>query len=147
MERRMAAFLWALSAAAVAALLVPETRLDIDVLVVLLGAGVAATVLTGYGGQYLLLCLCEAFAIGLGTASLVLGVLFQPAIAAMLCDDDRTSLIVGGSTTIMAAAGVFIFSQPLLLLPLLLVVSMGMVAGLLGFDAWMRHRFSSGDMA
>ena len=80
-------------------------------LVVLLGAGVAATVLTGYGGPYLLLCLGEAFAVGLGIASLVLGVLFQPAIAGMLCDDDRTALIVGGSTAIVAAAGVLSFAS------------------------------------
>jgi hypothetical protein len=146
MERRMAVFLWALLAATVAALLLPESRLDIDVLVVILGAGVAATVLRGYGGQYLLLCLGEAFAIGLGSASLVLGVLFQPVIAGMLCDDDRASLIIAGSTTLMAAAGVLIFRQPLLLLLTLLIASMGMAAGLLGFDAWIRHRFSSGDL-
>ena len=123
MERRQAAFLCALSGAALAALLVPEARPEIGILVVLLGAGVAAAVLTGYGGPYLLLCLGEAFAVGLGSASLVLGVLFQPAIAGMLCDDDRTSLIVGGSTAIVAAAGVLVFRQPLFLLLALLVVS------------------------
>jgi hypothetical protein len=146
MDRRRIAFLCALSGAALAALIVPEARPEIGILVVLLGAGLAATVLTGYGGPYLLLCLGEAFAVGLGTASLVLGVLFQPAIAGMLCDDDRTALIVGGSTAIVAAAGVLVFRQPLFLLLALLVVSVCMAAGLIGFDAWMRRRLSSGDL-
>jgi len=147
MERRRIAFLCALSGAALAALLVPEARLEIGILVVLLGVGLAATVLTGYGGPYLLLCLGEAFAVGLGAASLVLGVLFQPAIAVMLCDDDRTALIVGGSTAIVAAAGVLVYRQPLFLLLALLAVSVCMAAGLVGFDAWMRRRLSSGDLA
>lgn len=147
MERRRIAFLCALSGAALAALLVPEARLEIGILVVLLGVGLAATVLTGYGGPYLLLCLGEAFAVGLGAASLVLGVLFQPAIAVMLCDDDRTALIVGGSTATVAAAGVLVYRQPLFLLLALLAVSVCMAAGLVGFDAWMRRRLSSGDLA
>jgi len=146
MERRRGAFLWALVAATVAALLVPGVRLEIGVLVVLLGAGVAATVLTGYGGLYLLLCLGEAFAVGLGTASLVLGVLFQAAIGGMLCNNDRTSLIVGAATTILAAAGVLVFRQPLFLLLALLAASACVIAGLMGVDAWMRRRLSAGDM-
>lgn len=148
MERRRAVFLCALSAAAaVAALLVPEARPDISVLAILMGAGVAAAVLTGYGGEYLLLCLGEAFAVAVGTVTPVLGVLFQPVIAGMLCGDDRTSLIIGGATTIMAAAGVLLFRDVLSLLLALLLVSAGMVLGLMGCETWMRHRFSKGSTA
>jgi hypothetical protein len=144
MEWRQVAFLLALSAATAAALVVPGASIDLDVLVVLLGVGVAATALTGYGGLPLLLCIGEAFAVGLGTASPLLGVLFQPAIAVMLCDDDRVSLVIGGSTTVIAAAGVLVFREPLFLLLVLLVVSASVVAGLIGFDGWLRRRLSSG---
>lgn len=147
MERRQVAFLLALSAATVAALVVPGADIAVDVLVVLLGVGVAATVLTGYGGLSLLLCIGEAFAVGLGTAFPLLGVLFQPALAVMLCDDDRMSLIVGGSTTFIAAAGILVFHEPLFLLLVLLVVSASVVAGLIGFDGWLRRRLSSGYVA
>ena len=147
MELRRAAFICTLSAAVVAYLLVPDATPDIGVLVGVFGAGDAATILTGYGGQYLFLCLCEAFAVSLGTVSPVLGVLFQPAIAMMLCNDNWASLIVVGSATILAAAGALIFRQPLFLLLALLVVSTCLAVGLMGFDTWMRRRLSSGDAA
>ncbi len=147
MERRSVVFLSALVVVAVGALLVPEKEPGVDVLVVLLGAGVAATALTGYGGQFLLLCLGETFAVALGTASLPLGVLFQPVIAGMLCGDDWMSLTVGGAATLMAAAVVLVFPRTLFLLLVLLLVSAGMTIGLTGFEAWMRHRLSAGSAA
>ena len=95
-------------------------------LVVLLGAGVGRHGPDGIWWPVLLLCLGEAFAVALGTASPALGVLFQPVIAGMLCSDDRTSLIVGGATTLMAAAVVLVFHSTLSLLLVLLLVSAGM---------------------
>jgi hypothetical protein len=147
MKRRQAVFLVALGAAAVAALLVPEAESEVDILVLLLGVGVAAAITTEFGGPYLFLCLSEAFAVGVGTASLVLGVLFQPAIACMLCDDDRTSLVVGGSTTLLAAVGVLVYRQPIFLILALLAASTCVAVGLIGFDAWMRRRLSAGDVS
>lgn len=148
MDRRRTAFLGAVAVAIVAALFVLDARIDISsVLVVLLGAGVAVTVLTGYGGQYLFLCLGEAFAVAIGVASPLLGVLFQPAIAGMLCDDDMTSLLVGGSTALLAAAGVLVIRQPPFLLLAGIVASVCVAAGLMVFDVWVRRRFSPGDTA
>ena len=144
---RRTAFLGAVAVAAVAALFVLDGRLDISILVALLGAGVAVTVLTEYGGSSLFLCLGEAFAVAIGTASPVLGVLFQPAIAGMLCDDDRTSLLVGGSTALLAAAGILVFRQPSFLLFAGMVASVFVAAGLMVFDVWLRRRFSPGDAA
>ncbi len=148
MDQRRTAFLGAEAVVAVGALFALDARLDINsILVVLLGVGVAVTVLTGYGGQSLFLCLGEAFAVAIGTASPVLGVLFQPAIAGMLCDDDMTSLLVGGSTTLLAAAGVLVLRQPPLLLFAGIVASVCVAAGLIVFDVWMRRRFSPGGAA
>lgn len=121
MERRSVVLLCALSAAAVAALLVTDAKPGVDVLAILLETGVAAAASIGYCGQYLILCPGEAFAIALGTASPVLGVLFQPVIA-----------------------GVLVFHHILYLLLALLLASAGMTFVQMGFEGLMHDRLSSG---
>lgn len=144
MQWRQIAVPGAVSAAAGAASLVPGTSPGITITVVVLGAGIAGAAWTGFGGSCLLLCLGETIAVGLGTASPVPGVLFQPAIAGRVCGSDRTSLVLAGSTITMAAAGVLVFSNTLSLLLALTVLSICIALGLMGFGAWMGQRVSAG---
>ena len=89
------------------------------------------------------LCLGEAFAVGLGTAAPVLGVLAQPLIAALVVGtEDRTAFALAAVAATAAAGGVLLFRHTLV--PLLVVAALAavVVLALAGLEAWMRRRFS-----
>jgi hypothetical protein len=122
---------------------VPGLDPIVGVLVAVLGLVVAASVLGGYGGPYLAFCLGEAFAVGLGTATPLLGVLVQPLVAYLaIGHEDRQGLVLGATAATLAAGAVFLYRDTLA--PLLLVVAVG-AAAVLAFvlvEAWMRARYS-----
>ena len=101
----------------------------------------------GTAARILLLCLGEAFAVGLGTAAPVLGVLAQPLIAALVVGtEDRTAFALAAVAATAAAGGVLLFRHTLV--PLLVVAALAavFVLALAGLEAWLRRRFS-GDHA
>lgn len=132
--------------AAVAAWLVPGGDVAVLVLVALLAAAVIGTVWSGYGGPYLALAIGEACAVALGTAVPVLGVLVQPAIAALVVGTgDRTALALAAAGATAGAAGVVLFRHTLL--PLLAAVAGVAVLAivLIGFEAWVVRRLARSD--
>lgn len=147
MEWRQALVIVSVTVAVGAALFVQGGNPDVHLLVFLLGIGVVGTVLTGYGDQRLVLCLGEAFAVSLGTANPLLGVLFQPVIAGMICSSDRSSLALGMMVVAGVAVGVVVFRLTLLLLLALVVVSAGIFIGWMIFEAWTSRQLSSGDVS
>ncbi len=133
----------AVVAGAAAVWLVPGLDPLLGLLVALLGGAVAWAHWTGDRGPYLVLCLAEAFAVGLASAAPLLGVLAQPLVAALvLGTGDRGALVLGGAAATLAAAAVFLFRNTLV--PLLALVAVGavLVLGLAGLEAWLRGRFS-----
>ncbi len=133
----------AIVAGGAAVWLVPGLDPLLGLLVAVLGGVVAWGAWTGYGGPYLLLCLGEAFAVGLASAAPVLGVLAQPFVAALvLGTEDRTGLLLGASAATAGAAVMLLFRHTLLPLLGLAAVAAVLVLGLAAFEAWMRGRFS-----
>jgi hypothetical protein len=134
-------------AGAVAVWLVPGLDPLLGLLVALLGAAVAGAYLAGYGGPYLLLCLGEAFAVGLAAAAPVLGVLAQLPIAALVMGTgDRAGLLIGAGAATLAAGAMLL--APHTLVPLLVLAAAGAVFVLVlaGLEAWVRGRFSGGPL-
>jgi len=145
METSRAAPVVAIAVGAAAVWLVPGLDPVLGALVALLGAGTAWAVWTGYGGPILVLCLGETFAVGLGTAAPVLGVLAQPLIAALVVGtENRTAFALAAVAATAAAAGVLLFRHTLV--PLLLVAALAAVflLALAILEAWLRRRFSGG---
>ena len=133
----------AVVAGAVAVWLVPGLDPALGLVVALLGGAVAWAHWEGHRGPYLVLCLGEAFAVGLASAAPLLGVLAQPLVAALvLGTEDRAGLALGGAGATLGAAGVLLFQNTLV--PLLALVAVGavLVLGLVGLEAWLRGRFS-----
>ncbi len=133
----------AVVAGAVAVWLVPGLDPLLGLLVALLGGAVAWAHWTGDRGPYLVLCLGEAFAVGLASAAPLLGVLAQPLVAALvLGTEDRAGLALGGAGATLGAAAVLLVQNTLV--PLLALVAVGavLVLGLVGLEAWLRGRFS-----
>ena len=135
----------AVVAGAAAVWLVPGLDPLLGLLVAVLGAAVAWAHWTGYGGPYLVLCMGEAFAVGLGSAAPLLGVLAQPLIAVLVIGtEDRTGLALGGLAATLAAAAVLFFRHTLVPLLALVAVAAVLVLVLAALEAWMRRRFSGG---
>ncbi len=135
----------AVAAGAAAVWLVPGLDPLLGVLVAVLGVVVAAASLTGYGGPYLVLCLGEAFAVGLAVATPVLGVLAQPVIAVLVVGtEDRRGLLLGAGAATVAAGAMLLVRNTLV--PLLVVAAAAavFVLALAGLEAWIRARFSRG---
>ncbi|MEN6517729.1 MAG: hypothetical protein ABFC38_05995 [Methanospirillum sp.] len=135
----------AVAAGAAAVWLVPGLDPLLGVLVALLGAVAAGSFLTGYGGPYLVLCLGEAFAVGLAVAAPVLGVVAQPVIAVLVVGTgDRRGLLLAAGAATIAAAGMLLVRHTLV--PLLVVAAAAavFVLALAGLEAWVRARFSGG---
>ena len=133
----------AVVAGAAAVWLVPGLDPALGLLVALLGGAVAWAHWTGYRGPYLVLCLGEAFAVGLASAAPLLGVLAQPLVAALvLGTEDRAGLALGATAATLGSAAVLLFQNTLV--PLLALVAVGavLVLGLVGLEAWLRGRFS-----
>ncbi len=143
MDAARAAPVAAIAAGAAVVWLVPGLDPLLGVLVAVLGVVVAASYLTGRGGPYTVLCLGEAFAVGLGTAAPALGVLAQPLIAALVVGiEDRRGLLLTAVAATLAAGGVLLLRHTLA--PLLIVAAGGAVFVLAigGLEAWLRSRYS-----
>ena len=145
MDAARAAPVAAVVAGAAAVWLVPGLDPLLGLLVAVLGAAVAWAHWTGYGGPYLVLCMGEAFAVGLGSAAPLLGILAQPLIAVLgIGTEDRTGLALGGLAATLAAAAVLFFRHTLVPLLALVAVAAVLVLVLAALEAWMRRRFSGG---
>lgn len=118
----------------------------VNVLVTLLGAAVIASVWTGVGGWCLALCLGEGFAVALGAASPLLGLLIQPAIAGIVIGgEDRRGLLVG-AVIITVSAGIALQVRHTLLPLLALVAGAAVVViCLTGVEAWVQRQLSGGE--
>lgn len=115
-------------------------------LVTLLGAAVISMVWTGAGGWCLALCLGETFAVALGTASPLLSVLIQPAIAGIVIGgEDRRGLVLGVVLVTVSAGAVLLVRHTLL--PLLAFVAGVAVIALclIGIEAWVQRQLSGGE--
>lgn len=118
----------------------------VNVLVTLLGAAVIGTVWTGAGGWCLALCLGETFAVALGTASPLLGVLIQPAIAGIVIGGEDQGGLVLGAVIITLSAGAVLLVRHTMLPLLALVAGVAVVAlCLVGIEAWMQRQLSGGE--
>lgn len=133
----------AVAAGAAAVWLVPGLDPLLGLLVAVLGAVVAWAHWTGYGGPYLVLCMGEAFAVGLASVAPALGVLAQPLIAALvLGTEDRRGLLLAAGAATAAAAGVLFLRHTLVPLLVLAAAVAVFVLALAGLEVWMRGRFS-----
>lgn len=118
----------------------------VNVLVTLIGVAVIGTVWTGTGGRCLALCLGEAFAVALGTANPLLGVLIQPAIAGIVIGGEDKRGLVMGAVIITISAGAVLLVRHTLLPLLALVAGVAVVAlSLVGIEAWVQRQLSGGE--
>lgn len=145
MDAARAAPVAAVAAGAAAVWFVPGLDPLLGLLVALLGAAAAWSYLAGYGGPYLLLCLGEAFAVGLAASSPVLGVLAQPPIAALVVGtEDRPGLLLAAGAATLVAGAMLLFRHTLVPLLVLGAACAVVVLALAGLEAWVRGRFSGG---
>lgn len=147
MERSGYAIICAVAAAGGATLLLTEVDMVDLIILVLIGIGVAGAVMTGYGGQCLLLCLGEAYSMGLGTSYPALGVAFQPVIAGIVCREDRGAFGLGTVMMMVFSVGVLLFKHMITPLIILIVVLASVILGLILFENRLHHRLSGGDSA
>ncbi|HOV67762.1 MAG TPA: hypothetical protein PLI31_05315 [Methanoregulaceae archaeon] len=141
------ALLGAIGVAAGVSLLLPGEMNELTVIVLLLGMAIAVAVISGYGGRFLLLCLGEAFAVGLGTETPVLGIAFQPVIAGIVCGENRMSLLVGGVSMTVFSAGVLLFRFVATSLVILISGLIGSALILLYYESRLKHRLSRSETA
>ncbi len=147
MQQFNLALLGAIGVAAGMSLLLSGGMNQQTAIVLLLGMAIAGAVITGYGGRFLLLCLGEAFAVGLGTQSAVLGVAFQPVIAGIACRDNRMSFLVGGVTMTVFSAGVLLVRFVTTSLVVLISGLIGFALVLYIFESRLKNRLSRSETA
>ncbi|MEN6341444.1 MAG: hypothetical protein ABFC89_02685 [Methanospirillum sp.] len=135
----------AIVAGAAAVWLVPGLDPLLGGLVAVLGAVVAVSFLTDRGGLYVVLCMGEAFAVGLAVAAPVLGVLAQPLVAALVVGtDDRQGFLLAAGAATVAAGAVLLVRHTLAPLLVVAVAAAVVVLALLGLEAWLKRRFAGG---
>jgi len=147
MQQFNLALLGAIGVAAGMSLLLSGGMNQQTAIVLLLGMAIAGAVITGYGGRFLLLCLGEAFAVGLGTETPVLGIAFQPVIAGIVCGENRMSLLVGGVSMTVFSAGVLLFRFVATSLVILISGLIGSALILLYYESRLKHRLSRSETA
>lgn len=147
MRRADLAALCAVAATAGVSLLLPDGKIEVTALLLLLGFITAGAIISGYGGRYLLICLGEAYAVGLGAHVPLLGIAFQPVIAGIACRDDRKSLVIGGVTMTVFSAGVLLFKYMTAPLMVMISVLVGFALFLIFYESRLNRRLSWGDRA
>ena len=131
--------------AAVITWLVPGVDASVPLLSTLLAAAVVLAAWSGLGGPYLALALGEACAVALGLATPVLGILVQPAIAALVASTDDIHGFLAVSVVMIAASGTILFLRHTLVPLLALIGIVVLVAlGVLGVETWIRRRLAGG---
>ena len=147
MERLELAALGLIGLAALSIWFVPGLDYGLGLLVLLLAGGLAWTLWTGYGDRYLLLCLGEAFAIGLGLIVPALGVLVQPCLVLLVVGLEDRTLLALSALAATALAAVFVFLRQTLVPLLVGVLALALLAALLlGLEAWAARRLARSDL-
>jgi len=118
----------------------------VKVFVTILGAAVIEMIWTGAGGRCLSLCLSEAFAVSLGMATPLLGVLIQPLIAWILIGGRDLRGLIMGSIVIAISAGIVFVDRHTLQSLLIFVAGVGVIALCLTvIEVWVQQQLSGGE--
>ena len=117
----------------------------VPILSTLLAAATIVAAWSEFGRPYLALALGEACAVALGLATPVLGILVQPAIAALVASTDDIHGFLAVSVVMIAASGTILFLRHTLVPLLALIGIVVLVAlGVLGVETWIRRRLAGG---